>query len=350
MKTAHCVTLAALTIAGGLAMAQPGLAVAAEGHQLFLRSAVENADFTETTLPIFEGRSYGKTVWYVVTESSDRVDANHRRVNFAPKLANAKGTAAVQHSRYGDDGVLEFAATVDFTPDRVGVPGSGGFPPSAFNPGAVGETGYSPLVALQDGTVLNASHISDGTLLHDKVIRIDYVARTATFAQTEGLYEGDVVYYLSFESSHPMAASLEAATFAPNLNAAPSLGGNGATSARAGIVAFVNGQTGIANPNRQGLNSALLGEGGPRNIVQEIPKNVNKGVAVYSPMWDMHLAAWRSDQIALGLNTVQSDFEAISHLAEQGLITNPTDPDSPWGATGFIVNCPVISLNHNHKG
>ncbi|MEO5656807.1 MAG: hypothetical protein ABIO65_03650 [Nitrospiria bacterium] len=347
MKTAHCTTLAALMIAGSLAAAQPGTAVAAEGHQLFLRSAVENADFTETTLPIFEGRSQGKTVWYVVTESSNHVDANHRRVNFAPKLANAKGTAAAQQGRYVN-GVLEFAATVDFTPDRVVVPGPGGFPPSAFTPGSVGEAGYSPLVALPDGTVLNASHISDGTLLHDKVLAIDYVARTATLAETEGFYEGDVVYYLSFESSHPMAAALEAATFAPNLNAAPGLGANDGTSARAGIVAFVNGQTGVSNPNRQGLNSALLGEGGPRNIVQEIPQNVNKGVAVYSPMWDMHLAAWRSDQIALGLNVLQGDFETISHLAEQGLITAPDG--SPWGPTGFIVNCPVISLNHNHKG
>ena len=347
MKTASRITLAALTIVGVLAVAQPGLAVAAEGHQVFLKSAVENADFTETTLPIFEGRSYGKTVWYVVTESSDRVDANHRRVNFAPKLANAKGTSAVQSGYYNIDGMLEFAATVDFTPIRSVVPGTGGFPPSAFQPGSVGEAGYSPLVALQDGTVLNASHISNGTLLHDKVIRIDYVARTATFAQTEGFYEGDVVYYLSFESSLDMAAALEAATYAPKLNAAPGLGGNGETSARAGIVAFVNGQTGIANPNRQGLNSALLGEGGPRNIVQEIPHNVNKGVAVYSPMWDMHLAAWSSDQIAQGLNTVQGDFETISHLAQQGLITAPDG--SPWGPTGFIVNCPVISLNHNHK-
>ena len=195
--------------------------------------------------------------------------------------------------------------------------------------------------------MLNASHISDGMLLHDKVLAIDYVAQTATFAQTEGLYEGHVVYYLSFEASHPMAAALEAATFAPNLNTAPGLGANGGTSARAGIVAFINGQTGTSNPNRQGLNSALLGEGGPRNIVQEIPKNVNKGVAVYSPMWDMHLAAWRPDQIALGLNVLQGDFEAISHLAQQGHITAPDG--SPWGPTGFIVNCPVISLNHNHK-
>ena len=348
MMPLHRMTLTALAIVGALVAPELDRAVAAaQGHQVFLRSAVENADFTETTLPIFEGRSHGKTVWFVVTESSNRIDANHRRVNFAPKLANARGTAAVQQGRYVD-GVLQFGATVDFAPDRAVAPGPFGFPPAAFQPGSVGEPGYSPLVELPDGTVLNASHISDGTLLHDKVIAIDYIARTATFGQAVGLYEGDVVYYVSFDSSHPMAAALEAATFAPNLNAAPGLGANNAASARAGIIAFVNGQTGVSNPDRQGLNSALLGEGGPRNILQEIPHNVNKGVAVYSPMWDMHLAAWHPDAIALGLNVLQGDFEAVSHLAQQGRITAPDG--SSWGPTGFIVNCPVISLDHNHKG
>ncbi len=320
---------------------------AVEGHQVFLKSAVENADFTEVTLPIFEGRSHGRTVWFVVTESSDREDANHRRVNFAPKLANAKGTAAVQQGRYVN-GILEFDATVDFSPERVLVPSASGFPPLEFAPGSIGEPGYSPLVELSDGTVLNASHLANDTGVHDKVITIDPVSRTAVLGEAEGFYENDVVYYVSLDSSHPMAATLEAVTFAPNLNAAPGLGANDATSARAGIIAFINGQTGLDNPNRQGLNSALLGEGSPRNILQEIPKNVNKGVAVYSPMWDMHLAAWRSDQIALGLNILQGDFDAVAHLAGQGLITAPDG--SAWGPTGFIVNCPAISLNHNHKG
>ena len=348
MNTRLNITLAALALVISGITTIPTRALAVEGHQVFLKSAVENAGFSEVTLPIFEGRRRGgKPVWFVITESSDRNDANQRRVNFAPKLANAKGTPAAQKGRY-IDGVLEFDWTVDFTPERKVIPSSTGFPPLEFAPGSVGESGYSPLVEMPDGTVLNASHISNSTGLHDKVITIDYINRTATFVEAEGLYEGDVVYYVSFDSSHPMGATLEAATFAPNLNAAPGLGSNDGLSARAGIIAFVNGQTGVDNPQRQGLNSALLGDGGPRNILQEIPKNVNKGLAVYSPMWDMHLAAWGSDQVALGLNVLQGDFDEVSHLAQQGLITAPDG--TPWGPTGFIVNCPVISLNHNHKG
>lgn len=69
---------------------------------------------------------------------------------------------------------------------------------------------------------------------------------------------------MSFEVSNPDVAPLEGGTFAPALNAAPGIGSNDPkTSARSQIVPFVNGQTGIGNPNRQGLNSALLGQGDP---------------------------------------------------------------------------------------
>lgn len=44
--------------------------------RLLLESAVENADYTEVTLPIFEGQRIGETVWFVVTESSDKADAD----------------------------------------------------------------------------------------------------------------------------------------------------------------------------------------------------------------------------------------------------------------------------------
>ena len=52
--------------------------------------------------------------------------------------------------------------------------------------------------------------------------------------------------------------ALENVTYAPALNAAPFAGGDGTDSSRTTLVAFVNGQTGAGNPQRQGLNSALL--------------------------------------------------------------------------------------------
>jgi hypothetical protein len=59
--------------ATSLALAADGMGLK-KGHRLLLKSAVENADYTEVTLPIVEGRRNGEAVWFVVTESSDRAE------------------------------------------------------------------------------------------------------------------------------------------------------------------------------------------------------------------------------------------------------------------------------------
>ena len=124
--------------------------------------------------------------------------------------------------------------------------------------------------------------------------------------------------------------------FAPNLNAAPGLDSNDPkTSARSGIAPFVNGQTGVDNPNRQGLNSALLGEGDPLNVVESLPNN-----GKYSPLWDVHAAAWTDSAIVNGQRVLQTDFDDIEELAEAGAITGPL---GAFQAVGIIVNCPIVS-------
>jgi hypothetical protein len=310
----------------------------ATGRHLFLKSAVENSVDDTATLPIYRGvDAGGQEFWYVVTESSNKKDAHRRGTNFSSKLANARGTAAVQAGHY-EGGVLHVEATVDFSPTRSVSPDPViGFPPLAATPGAVGEARYSPLVALPNGTVINAPHIANDTGTHDKLIgEPDYVSGHATFDETEGFYEGKTVYYVSFDVSVPDIAALEGATFAPNLNAAPGLDSNDPkTSARSGISPFVNGQTGVDNPNRQGLNSALLGEGDPLNVTQSIPQG-----GEYSPLWDVHPAVWTDSAIANGQRVVQTDFEEIQELADEGAITGPL---GSFKAVGIIVNCPMVS-------
>src|SRR5215467_703073 len=139
-------------------------ALADGGQQLgtthvFIRSGQVNADFTQVTLPLFRGTSHGQTVYYVITDSSDTADAATRQVNYAPKLANAKGTAAVQIVTVVN-GVVDFPATVDFSPSQMLIPGPTGFPPALASPGAVGEPGYSPLIQMPNGVVLNAPQIA----------------------------------------------------------------------------------------------------------------------------------------------------------------------------------------------
>ena len=309
-------------------------------HKLLLKSAVESADFTEVTLPIHEGRRSGETVWYVVTESSNKEDAERRRVHYAPKLANAKGSGAVEKAKV-TDGIVEFLGTVDFSPERIVKPGPTGFPPAEAKPGAIGDPLYTPLIELPDGTVINAPHIKNKSGEHDRLIRVDLSKRTATFKTTKGFFEGKTVYYTTFNASDPGVSAIEAGNFTPRLKATPDKGSNTPNSALTGLAPIVNGPTGKTNPQRQGLASALMGEGDPLNIVEEIP--AGERALLYSPMWDVHASVWAQTAMPVKSDVRQTDFRAVSRLALAGQITGPDG--HPWGPIGVVVNCPIISID-----
>jgi hypothetical protein len=340
--------LAALTLI--VAAALPTAAAANIGqdfgtHNLFIRSAEESADLTQVTFPLHLGVTEdGHAVYYVVTESSDRADAAVRRVNYAPKLENAKGTDAVQAVSVRADGTIVFPGTVDFSPTHVIAPGPTGFPPSAAQPGAIGDGKYSPLIELPNSTVLNAPQVGNATGWADKVLSVDLSGMKVTYAETPGFYDNRDVHYASFDSSSFAAAAIEDVTYAPNLDGAPGLGDASHASAREPPIAFTNGQTGVSNPNRQGLSSALLGEGSPLNTLDEIPEGqADPSFPAYSPLWDIHLAEWTPAAVAAGLNTRQRDFGTELALVADGLVTGPGG--TPFGASGFIVNCPAVSLD-----
>lgn len=309
-------------------------------HLLLLKSATENADLTEVTLPIFEGRRNGETVWFVVTESSNREDAERRGVHYAPKLANAKGTIAVQ--RVGMiNGVIQFLGSVDFSPERIVIPGPTGFPPAEAKPGAIGEPLYTPLIELPDGTVLNAPQIKNESGQHDRLVSIDLKGRKATFKITRGYFEGRTVYYTTFNASDPAIAAIEAGNYTPNLKATPDKGSNTPNSALTGLAPIVNGPTGKNNPQRQGLSSALMGEGDPFNIVEEIP--AGERALLYSPMWDVHASVWSAMAMPVSTGTAVKDFTRVAQLAVKNQITGPDG--KPWGPIGVVVNCPIISID-----
>lgn len=304
-------------------------------RRLFVTSAVENTVDDTVKLPLYRGVSQGQTVWYVILDASTGDAAKKYRANRADKLNNAKNTAAVQKVRLVN-GVIEFPATVDFSPVRSVVPSPTGFPPLAVQPGAVGQPGYSPLIQLPNGTILNAPHIANSSGQADKVVTVNTTAGSVIYRETAGFANGKEVRYVSTDASDFAAAALEGVTFAPQLNNAPFVGGDGSNSARSPLGAFVNGQTGADNPERQGFSSALLDGLDPLNILDRTPNQGN-----YSPLWDVNLAMWSDTAIASGLNTVQTDFGDLSGLAQDGLITAPGG--AKFGPAGFIVNCPVIS-------
>ncbi len=118
------------------------------------------------TLPLFREMHGGDDVWYVIFDASDRdVAEGQLGVNWAPIMANALGSAAVQDVTVVYS-VVQFEGTVDVSPARILVPNLvTGFPPDVAEPGSIGDADYSPLITKGVG---DADDIED--LLEDCVI------------------------------------------------------------------------------------------------------------------------------------------------------------------------------------
>lgn len=333
MTLRRTATALAITASAALAVGISADGAEASGPRIFVAGATINSDHT-TTLPLHKGRTTaGQTVWFIVTEASDSGHADTWGTSVSQKLVNA-GSNATQNVTIDRDGTVVFPATVDFTPTRVVVPGPLGFPPAQAQPGAIGEAGYSPIIKLPDGAVLNAPQLANASGRADKVTVLDTAALKVRYQLTDGFARGSAVSYISTESSDPGAAAIENVTFAPRLNNAPFPGGDGTDSARAGLAAFTNGATGANNPQRQGLNSALLDGKDPLNVLAWLP---NQGR--YSPLWDVHLTQWAPGQTPIR----QTEFSKVADLASAGKVT--AFGGGTWGPSGFVVNCPIIAQN-----
>jgi hypothetical protein len=292
----------------------------------------------------------------VITDASSQSAAQVLGVNYVPKLAQAVGTPAVQNStsEIGTGHGIDFPASVDFSPQHIITPDPvTGFPPIAAQPGAIGESGYSPLVQVTfRGTkvVLNAPQIANASGRADKVVSIENAHQVVNYRETDGCYDNESVHYASFDASDFGAAAIEDVTYAPALGTAPSLGCAdaavvAANCSRESLIAFINGQTGTTNPQRQGLNAALLDGHSPLNILKEIPEPTAQ--FDYSPLWDIHLVRW-NDSVSVANRLRQTDFATAQALVgTQAQSLTPSGLSNTFGATGFIVNCPVVSLDVN---
>ena len=335
----------------------------------YLASAIRIDKVAHTaTLPLYEGYVQGRgRVWFILTESSDLRDAVRLGVNWSPKLANALGSGAIEsawtshkggHRRFDRHSVVHFTSGVDFSGQRLVVPGPDLFPldPST-HAGPIGDAGYSPLFTFGDGVVFNGAEVANATGIHPKVVSLDLKRRQAVMHLTAGFYLGRHVLYLSTESSVTQIAAIENATYAPALAAAPTAGRDDpAHSSREPIIPIVNGPRGVNNPQRQGLRSAVAGEGDPLNIIREEPEcsdpadPANCSALQYSPLWDVTPVAWTPAAIAAGDRVQLRSHQKVEQLFRRGELVTAA-PDGPVNydpeirglrAAGVVVNCPPI--------
>ncbi|MEO7766216.1 MAG: hypothetical protein ABIS01_02275, partial [Ferruginibacter sp.] len=324
-------------------------------------------------LPLYRGQdANGGDVYYIITESNKVDESIKLGLNWTPKLVHAIGTMAVQTATVvtgspknpNDFPILKFSGTVDFSPVKKLVPGPDIFPldPST-EPGSIADAKYSPMVTYDGKIVFNASHIANSTGVHEKVISMDKVKMTVKMKLTRGFYEGFPILYSSTEASDNDLAALEGATFTPLLNATPNPADDKSfRSAREALIPVINGPMGANNPQRQGLRSAVLGEGDPLNIFQEQAGCENADdpgafcdAAAYSPMWDVHPVMWTDAAIASGarvrVTTDKREIIAPNNIIElyaDGFVLAgaPTGPRNAslggLNAAGIIVNCPII--------
>ena len=328
------------------------------GEYQILKSGKVDLAKETITLPLYEGAmKTGQAVWYVVTDTDDKGNAEQLGLNYSPKLTYADIGRAVRKATLERNFKLVFdAGTVDFSPRRSVVAGDAPnfFPPKQFQPGSVGDRDYSPLVKIINagGHIYNAPIVAynvaaerlnafcdgnpDYNLVHDKVVKICPRDKTVTLQLTQGFSFAKPVLYLSTDTSTPLTATAEGATYAPGMEDIQGGADDSLFSPVERIFVFVNGHTGKDNPQRQGLNSALSDGASPLNVLGGIPTVATD----YSPLWDINPAVWTQRAIELGYRSRLTEEFAILGMVQKGWITGLNG--QKFGGVGFIVNCPIV--------
>jgi hypothetical protein len=323
--------------------------------KLFLTSGQVDLAREVVKLPLHRGRlSSGETVWFVLTDVSDLATSKKMGLTWAPSLSKAKDLASTRVAEMDESNNFTFkSGRVDFSPTQTLAAGKAPnfFPPRMARAGSIGDAHYSPLVrvANRNDIVFNAPMIAfnvgpekisfcggnpDYSVVTDSVANICPDNGTVDLKLRFGFADGKHLRYLSFDANSEESAALEASTFAP---AESDILKSGATEI---IYTIVNGKTGQNDPERQGLNSALSGEGPTLDILEKF-KEISAG---YSPMWDVQLAEWTKEAIEKNQRKLITDGDDVTVKSETGLLVSPGG--GPVRTTGILVNCPVVGFTN----
>jgi len=338
-------------------------------ENVFLASTIaldnlEDPEEATATVPLFRGVGPDGVddEEYIITEASDFRVARLLGVNYAPKLAWARGSGGDQAVTV-EDGRLHFRGAVDFGPElsvtpaaeETIVPGTSVFPPAAVQPGAIADGEWSSAVVLPSGLVLNAQIVANDTGHHDRLVDIDVEEREVTLELLDGFQGGDQLYYhFVTDASDPVAAALEKGVYAPRLAELPTFG-QSTLEDRSALLGFspnINGLEGRDDPERQGLNYTVASGGqDPINVFPIDPDNRRRRGNNYSPMWDAHVNQWTQAAVDAGQRRRITGFADLRDLVDQGLVESgaisPEGPGNEFVAglrpSNIIINCPVIA-------
>jgi len=333
------------------------------GPYQLLKAGTLNQQAGTLTLPLYKGQlASGESVWYVLTDTTDEKNAEALGLNFAAKLAYAdvgKGARKASQQLINGKTVVVFeSGRVDFSPVHSVTAGAAPnyFPPTAVQPGSVGDASYSPLAKIGQhiyNAPMLAFNVSEATLnaycagnadhkvVHDKVISICPRDGVVTLQLTTGFSFARPVLYLSLEANNALPAALEGATLAPGLTDILVGSDDSAFSAVERLFSIINGpvnvEANVVNPQRQGLNSALKGDGGgPLNVLGGIPTIATD----YSPLWDLNVAQWTQHAIDNHYRSRVRDEFSVLGMVRSGWVTGPGG--KAFGSSGLIVNCPIV--------
>jgi hypothetical protein len=328
------------------------------GEYQNLKSGKIDLEKGTITLPLYEGAmKSGQSVWYIVTDTDDKGNAEQLGLNYSPKLTFADVGHSVRKATLNNKFKLIFdVGTVDFSPKRSVTPGDAPnfFPPKQFQPSGVGDKDYTPLVKITNagGHIYNAPVVAynvsaealnqfcdgnpDHSIVHQKVLKICPRDQTVTMLLTTGFSFAKPVLYLSTDTNSPLTATLEGATYAPGLADIQGGGDDSLFSPVERIFVFANGQTGKDNPQRQGLNSALSDGASPLNVLGGIPTVATD----YSPIWDINPSVWTQKAIELGYRSRMTEEFSILGMVQKGWITGLDG--KKFGSVGLVVNCPIV--------
>ncbi|MDE3194909.1 MAG: hypothetical protein KGN84_01085, partial [Acidobacteriota bacterium] len=333
--------------------------------ETYMTSAVNLSAVARTaTLPLHKGMdSQGRPVYFIITDASDCDTAKALKVNYAPKLGflidsngNPVNKSAQKVAVTGDlvndaaHANVMFQGTADFTPIRTFIPGFTGWPPIASTPGSSGDINYTPYITFQNqagkNVVLNASQVANWTGVKDYIPQIDFDNMTVTFNLVMGIYNFNYTLYLRMDASDSVISGFEGGIYARNPEGAPTNGKRfyADKTARQTIMPVVNGAVGVDKIyDRQGLQSASLGEGDPLNVLGAKP-----GELEYSPIWDVTPVVWTQAAISAGRRQrLRQDDEVHNFVASGDLVSyypamGAFNDDIGVTSLGVVSNCPVM--------